>query len=104
MKTLAGLREKIRKPNDRTESDQLPTFLDVAVDSLTHMPAKSGIDSIKNIKLAEKLVDLPEPLQIEDAEFDRMADAVEKNPYGYLSWAHGHMTIKIQEWSRNEKP
>lgn len=100
MKKLIGLRDALKRPNDRT--DAIPTYLDICIDSLAHMPAK-GVDSIKNWKLAEKLAELPEPFEIEDADFDRIQEAVAANPCGYLSWTQGQMLIRAEAWRRPEQ-
>jgi hypothetical protein len=103
MRTLHNLKAKLKKPNERVEDTATPTFLDICVDSLMQMRGESGIDSIRNYQLAEKLIDLPEPFDIEDAEMERLNIALEQNRAGYLSWAHGQTMLKAQEW-RQCKP
>lgn len=100
MKKLTGLKESLKAPNNRTEA--VPTYLDICIDSLSHMPAK-GLESIKNWKLAERLAELAEPFSVEDAEFDRIQEAVQANPCGYLSWTQGQMLIRAERWRREER-
>lgn len=102
MKKLHGLTDQLPSPNNRTAVEQVPRYVDVIVDSLTHLRAKNGTEAIKNVKLAQALVDAKPgtTFEIEDADMDRLSDACEQNPYGYLSWAHGYMMLKIQEWVR----
>lgn len=100
MKTLSNLTTKLKKPSDRVSDEDTPTFLDICVDSLMQMPGENGIDSIRNYQLAEKMVRLTPPFEIEDAEMERLNNALEKNRAKYLSWAHGQVMLRVQEWLR----
>lgn len=103
MKLLVGLRDKLRPPNSRTPDQDIPTFLDIAIDSTQHMKVgekSRGIDSIRLFKLALKLEQLKDPYSIENYEFEQIKESCEKNPAGYLAWAHGQMMLKILEWEK----
>ncbi len=102
MKSLKGIAEKLKSPNSRTEDKDIPIYLDIVIDSLTHSKGDDATDSIRLFKLAEKLVDLKDPFQVENYDFEKIKKSCSQNPVGYLSWAHGQMMLKIQDWEREE--
>lgn len=101
MKKLNGLKDELKRPNTRPTNEATPTYLDICIDSLSHMPAK-GVEAIKNWKLAEKLATLSEPFEVEDADFERIQESVQANPCGYLSWTQGQMMIRAEDWRRQK--
>lgn len=100
MKHLNALHDKLHPINERTEPHDIPTYLDIILDSLTHMPGRNARESIRFFKLALKLESLKEPFGIDSIEYEMMKEACTQNPKGYVAWAHGQMMLKILEWDR----
>lgn len=100
MKIITGLHDKLKPPNTRTDLNSVPTYCDIIVDSLTQTKGNDSTDSIRLFKLALKIPDLIAPYAIEEYAFDRIYESCAANPAGYLSWAHGQMMIKLDEWKK----
>ncbi len=101
MKTLNGLNRKLNPPNLRTEQEAIPTYRDVLIDSLKFSRPKDGSESIKLNRLADKVFDSTETLQVEDADFLLLKEKTNANATGYLTWVHGQVMEKILEWERS---
>lgn len=97
MKHLKNLTKKTNPPNNRHDSAATPTFKDVFVDSLKFSKATNGAESIRLNRLANKIFDAADELDLEDAEFELLKNKVNENGGGYFAWAHGQAMEKILE-------
>jgi len=67
------------------------------VDSLKFSKAANGAESIRLNRLADKIFDAPDELDLEEAEFELLKAKVNENGAGYFAWAHGQAMEKIIE-------
>lgn len=102
MKNLKGLSDLIRPPQIGPASEwKGPTVKDVLVDSILHIECANGADSIRYRRLGEKIWEGGSDQKLEDAEFELLKGAVNKNPKKYLAWVHGFVMERFLEWERD---
>jgi len=95
LKSLKNLQTKIKPPNNRHDPNAVPTLSDIFVDSLKFVKLQDGSESIKLNRLADKIFDAKDDVQLEDAEFELLKIKVNENGAGYFAWAHGQAMEKI---------
>lgn len=95
MKHLKNLRNKLIKPLN--EPGEAPTLADVLSDCLFYATPSEGTTSIKLIRMASKILDAGEEIQLEDAEFQMVKDGCNSNPRKYFAWVHGQVMERLIE-------
>lgn len=96
MKTIKGLKQKLRKLNDR-ELD-IPAMVDILIDQCGRYQAINVKEQIMGYRLAEKFMDCKEDtLNLEEADYEFVLAAVKSNAAKYYPFYNSQVIIELQK-------
>jgi len=100
MKTLKGIKAKPEPLDPEQKLDGIPTYQTMMKYSVSMNLGKSAENSIECYQVGLKLKLDQDEIQLEDAEFKVLKEAVEANPMRYMAHFHGQLMLKIREWEK----